>query len=385
MEGDAVGLLRQEFSRIHGDLLRVYRAPGRVNLIGEHIDYNDGFVMPAAIGMASYVAMSRRPDARIHAHSANYNESVEIDLHQLGKGHTGHWSDYVRGVAGSLQADGIDVQGANLLIQGSVPVGSGLSSSAALEVSVCMALLAASHEELDLLQIAQICQRAEHEFVGTKCGIMDQFSSCFGEKGRALLLDCRSLTHDVLPIPPAGKIVVCNTKVTHKLGTGEYNKRRADCEEAVTLLKAYMPHIQALRDVNIMELQQRASALPAQVFRRARHVVTEIGRTQAAARALKVGDLDAFGQLMYDSHRSLREDYEVSCFELDVMVELAQQCAGVYGARMTGGGFGGCVVAMVESGAVNDFQARIEAGYKQKTGIDPEIYVCEPAEGAGEV
>ncbi len=384
MESNSVDSLKGRFSQLHGGLLRVFRAPGRVNLIGEHTDYNDGFVMPIAIGMAAFVAMSPRPDRKLHVHSDNFNESLEIDLAQLGTGRTRHWSDYVRGVAGVLRSSGVEVKGANLLIEGYVPVGAGLSSSAALEVSVCMALLAASGVEMNRTKIAHICQQAEHEFAGTQCGIMDQYASCFGAKGNALLLDCRSLEHELLPIPGGVEIAVCNTNVTHKLGE-EYNARRADCEEAVRHYRNYVPTVSALRDVNIPALHQHRNGLGDTVFRRARHVVSEIARVQQACKALKVGNLEQFGQLMYDSHRSLREDYEVSCAELDIMVDLAREVPGVYGARMTGGGFGGCIVALVESDAVDTFKSKMESGYKAKTNITPDIYICQAAEGACEV
>ena len=373
------------FQKRFGRKPMVSRAPGRVNLIGEHTDYNDGFVMPAAIGFYTYVAISTRDDRHLRVHSVNLQETKVLDLDAVAGAPARHWSDYVRGVAAVLEASAGRLSGADMLIASEVPIGSGLSSSAALEVSTAMALLAVSSARMPREQIALSCQRAENEYTGARCGIMDQFIACFGMKNHALLLDCRSLERELLPLTSKARIVVCNTRVKHNLAGGEYNQRRADCEAAVRFLQGPLPGITALRDVMLAQLEQFGEALPDTQFRRARHVISENGRALAAARALKSDDLRHFGELMYASHGSLRDDYEVSCRELDIMVELASKISGVFGARMTGGGFGGCTVNLVREDAVEGFREEIRRGYKAATGTDPDIYICTAAEGAGEV
>ncbi|MGH9969029.1 MAG: galactokinase [Pyrinomonadaceae bacterium] len=364
---------------------RVFRAPGRVNLIGEHTDYNDGFVMPAAIGFSTLVTITPSTDRTLTIFSENFGEQVEVDLNDPDQKHQGHWSDYVRGVAVMLQQAGHHLLGATLRIRGEIPIGAGLSSSAAIEVATCHALLANSGLELGQVEIAKLCQKAENEFVGMRCGIMDQFVSCFGQAERALLLDCRSLDYQLLPLPESAGIVICNTTVKHELAAGEYNVRRAQCEAGVRHFAQSQPNVRALRDVTEAELQRYGSDLSEAIHRRCRHVITENQRVGNAATALELGDLETFGHLMNESHRSLRDDYEVSCQELDLMVELAQGVAGVYGARMTGGGFGGCTVNLVKAESVEEFKRVVGQGYERGTGLAPEIYVCSAADGAGEI
>jgi galactokinase len=376
--------LQEKFRELYGVAARVYRAPGRVNLIGEHTDYNDGFVMPAAIGFYTWVAIAPRRDRRLLMHSENFGERREFDLDDPLPAALGHWSDYVRGVAVTLEKTGHRLDGANLLIQGEVPMGAGLSSSAAIEVAVGQALLDNSKISIDRSSLAQQCQRAENEFVGTRCGIMDQFVSCCGQAGHALMLDCRSLSYRLLPLGGSVQLVICNTLVKHDLASSAYNLRRAECEEAVKSLRRSLREIRALRDVSLEELESCASELAATIYRRAKHVVSENRRVQVAARALELGDLTGFGQLMQESHRSLREDFEVSCEELDRMVEIAFGVEGVYGARMTGGGFGGCTINLVRSDCVEEFRSKMSLCYKQATGLVPEIYTCEAAQGVGE-
>jgi galactokinase len=375
--------LTERFERKYGTQPRIFRAPGRVNLIGEHTDYNDGFVMPAAIGFSTWVAVSKREDRIIRTHSEQFDETVELSLDALSGPPRKHWSDFIRGVAAVLQANGYKLNGANLLIQGQVPVGAGLSSSASLEVATALALLSLSHSDCPPLDLVKICQRAEHEYVGTRCGIMDQFVAVFGRAGHALLLDCRSLNYEVLPISNDIRLLICNSMVKHELAAGEYNRRRADCETGVRLMRERLPNIAALRDVLLDELEGNRNALPDVVYRRCRHVISENQRVLAAADSLKSGDLDQFGQLMYKSHCSLRDDYEVSCRELDLLVEIASACEGVYGARMTGGGFGGCTIALVQADVVEKVQSAITNAYKNKTGIIPDVYVCTASQGAG--
>jgi galactokinase len=368
---------RQEFA---GEP-RLYRAPGRVNLIGEHTDYNDGFVLPAALELCTSVAASARPDRRLRIQSLRVGAAIEFDLDDPAPSPRRDWSDYVRGVAVMLVQAGHRLVGANLLIDSEVPIGSGLSSSAALEVSTGYALLDLAGVAVDRTRLALCCQRAENEFVGMRCGIMDQFVSCHGAAGHALLLDCRTLKFRLAPIAPSVRVVVCNSMVRHELAAGEYNLRRAECERGVALLKPALPAIRALRDVSMADLMAHASALPELTFRRCRHIVSENGRVLRAGAALDAGEVEEFGRLMNASHVSMRDDYEISCRELDILVELAWRVEGVLGSRMTGGGFGGCTVSMVRADAVERFCASLAAGYAAATGITPEILVCSPGDG----
>jgi len=361
--------LRGRFQELFGGTPRIFRAPGRVNLIGEHTDYNDGFVMPAAIHLSTWVAIAPEPAEKFVVHSDNFAQTVE-----LGKTDAA-WSPYVFGIVRVLQRMGYRFGGANLLIYSDLPIGAGLSSSAALEVAVGCALLRVSETELDLTDLARVCQRAEQEFAGVRCGIMDQMVACRGRAQHSLMLDTRSLEYELLPLPDNVRVVVCNTMVKHSLATGEYNNRRSECESAVRMLG------RSLRDVKLGDL----GILPEKIYRRARHVVTENSRVQYAAAALKSSNLHEFGRLMHESHRSLRDDYEVSCRELDVMVEIASSLDGVYGARMTGGGFGGCTVNLVDANCVESFRVAITERYQESTGRDPEIYVCTIASGVEEV
>jgi galactokinase len=378
-------LLVERYERLFGGHPFIFRAPGRINLIGEHTDYNDGFVMPAAIQFATLVAAGERNDNTLHIYAQSFGEQVQFSLDSLAGPPRGHWSDYVRGVAATLLSAGYKLRGANLLIQSDVPIGGGLSSSAALEVSTALALAAVSGIELPSLQIPKLCQSAEQNFTGTRCGIMDQFISTFGRAGHAMMLDCRTLEYSWFPLPADVRVAVCNSGVKRELAAGEYNRRREACETGVTLLKTYLPEIRALRDVSPEELNRYQNKLPEVVYRRCRHVTTEDRRVEAAASALLAGDVKSFGELMYQSHASLRDDYEVSCAELDILVEAARTVKGVLGARMMGGGFGGCTVNLVTADAVDDFQKTVAECYRQKTGKTPAIHICTIAEGAGAV
>jgi galactokinase len=356
-----------------------------VNLIGEHTDYNDGFVLPAAIGMSAWAAASSRTDPRIVVYSRNFDETREFDPGNLPANPQHHWDDYVAGVIIMLQRAGLDVRGTDLVISGDVPIGSGLSSSAALETVAAFALLATAGAPIDRTQIALLCQKAELEFVGVRVGIMDQFVSCHARAGQALLLDCRSLEHSFIAIPTGAALVICNSMVHHSLAGSEYNRRRAECEEGVQVLQRLLPGIHALRDVDSAALQRYGSALSPVVYRRCRHVIAENKRVLQAFAALQTEDLDAFGELMYESHDSLRDDYEVSCPELDLLVRTAAALPGVYGARMTGGGFGGCTINLVRKEHADEFRTRIADEYRQATGLIPAVYVTEAAGGAEEV
>jgi len=378
------GSLAERFEKAYGIVPRIYRAPGRVNLIGEHTDYNDGFVMPAAIEFYTWVAVGRRDDFRLHVESAQFPEAAEWPMDTLSGPPRQHWSDYVRGVAAVLQAAAYRLSGANLTIHGQVPLGAGLSSSAALEVSTALALLSAANRHAPKLELAQLCQRAEHEYAGTRCGIMDQFIATFGKSGHALMLDCRSLDYKLLSLPETVRLVICNSMVKHELAAGEYNHRRSDCETGVRILRQYLPAVRALRDVSLPDLEIHRNAMSDIVYRRCRHVITENQRVLDAAEALQSGDLTRFGQLMYASHHSLRDDYEVSCKELDLLVKLAEEHEGVYGARMTGGGFGGCTINLVRAEAADSFKRDLAGSYARETSRVAEIYVCSAADGAGE-
>ena len=372
---DLIALFQREFS----SQPEIFRAPGRVNLIGEHTDYNDGFVLPCAIGFYTQVAISRRQDNKLVLRSTGFSQNCGVDLlspHQLGA-----WCDYVVGVSVELRKLGVGVPGADILVHGEVPIGSGLSSSAALEVASAVAFLSLAGKRLPLREVAQLCQRAENNFVGARVGIMDQFVSCHGKKDCAVLLDCRSLDFELVPIPGSVKFVICNTMVKHQLSGGEYNIRRAQCEEGVNILARSCPGIRALRDVTVEQLES-AAGMPEIVYKRCLHVVQEDQRVLETVRQLRAGNLPGVGALMAESHASLRDLYEVSCAELDAMVEAAQGLPGFIGGRMTGGGFGGCTVNLVETADAENFATQIAGRYYKKTGIKPDIYVCSAADGA---
>jgi len=320
---------------------RIFCAPGRVNLIGEHTDYNDGFVFPMAIENYTSVAITPRKDRMLSIWSENMQELINIDLDN-NTVKRNHWSDYTAGVANMLENESINLTGADIYIESDVPVGAGLSSSAALEISSALALLSTVNVKLEKAKLAQLGQRAENLFVGMNCGIMDQFISIHGERDKALFLDCRSLEYQLVPLPSDKvRIVICNTMVKHELGSSEYNKRRAECETGVEIMSKSFKNIKALRDVNLEQFLSVNEQLPPIVRKRCRHVISEDERTIESIDALQKHDLERFGKLMNESHDSLRDDYEVSCRELDIMVDIARKFPGVLGARMTGGGFGG--------------------------------------------
>ena len=360
----------------------LFRAPGRVNLIGEHTDYNDGFVMPVAIDFSCYSAIRSRSDRTLSVYSQQFQENIEFNLDRLVGPPKKHWTDYVRGVAAVLRDEGYPLKGADLLIDGQVPIGSGLSSSASIEVSSALALTSLGGITVPLGTLARLCQRAENEYTGARCGIMDQFVSCFGRQDQALLLDCRSLEMTYLALPPNVRLVICNTMVRHELAAGEYNERRASCERSIEAIRRFLPSIRALRDLTLEDLEKYRSLLSEIDFRRCRHVITENARVIDAKEALGHVDLARFGRLMYQSHNSLNHDYEVSCRELNLMVSLARNLPGVYGARMTGGGFGGCTINLVEREAVTEFQTSVAQEYEKLTDLSPQISASSAAGGA---
>jgi galactokinase len=373
------------FKARFGTVASIYRAPGRVNLIGEHTDYNDGFVLPAAIEFYCWAAAAPRFDDKLLIYSENFNETVEAGLDSLSPLGKKHWANYPLGVAWTLRQSGKPLTGASIYIAGEIPLGAGLSSSAAVEVAVGFALLSLSGHAVDRSELARLCQKAENEFVSAHVGIMDPFVSCYGRAAHALLLDCRSMEHKFVRLPADLQLVICNTMVRHELASGEYNARRAECEEGVRILRMVFPEIRALRDVSLPQLKDNRRNLPQKVFARCRHVITENARVNSAVEALHRGDSKALRPLLQESHRSLRDDYEVSCGELDLMVEIAMAQPGLMGARMTGGGFGGCTINLVESAAVNNFRRNVAEEYFSKTSLTPEIYVSPASEGAQQI
>jgi galactokinase len=377
--------LRQRFTDWAGVRPAIVSAPGRVNLIGEHTDYNDGFVMPCAIGFRTRVAAAVRQDRWLVIRSEQFSQECEFDLDHLPAAGAGMWADYVVGAAVGLGQAGHSLRGANVLVQGEVPIGSGLSSSAALEVASALALMQLNEIDLPKTEVARLCQRCENDFIGARVGIMDQFVSCMGKAKHALLLDCRTLEYKLIPIPDTARMVVCNTMVKHQHAGGEYNRRREECEEGVRILAQWFPEIRALRDVSSAQLFEHAEEIPEKIFRRCRHVVEENERVQQGAQRFLAVDLAGFGNLMRESHISMRDLYEISCRELDLMVEAAEGLPGYYGGRMTGGGFGGCTVNLVEGRFAETFAGAIAERYEAGTGIKPEVYICSAADGAGEV
>ena len=364
------------FTRKFGELpAALVRAPGRVNLIGEHTDYNDGFVLPMAIDRAIWIALRPRPDRRVTASSLDFDETIEFDLDQLEK-HPG-WAEYLKGVAWSLQDAGYALRGFDAAVTGDVPIGAGLSSSAAWELAAARAFSVSSGFAWDAARMALLGQRAENKWVGVNCGIMDQMISAAGRADHALLIDCRSLETQAVPLPPNTVVIVLDTATRRGLVDSAYNERRAQCE---TVAKFF--GVTALRDVTMEQLNEKRDRLDRVAYRRAWHVIGENDRTLQAVEAMKRGEASELGQLMELSHMSLRDDFEVSSRELNIMVACAEHQAGCYGARMTGAGFGGCAVALVRQDAAAAFTAGIAAEYQAETGLTPNIYVCTATNGA---
>jgi galactokinase len=366
------------------DRVRIVRAPGRVNLIGEHTDYNDGFVLPAAIDLEMHIAYLATDDGRVRLSSAQTGDTIVFDATDPGA-REGDWRDYVAGTAWAMREAGLPTSGFTGVLESTVPVGAGLSSSAALELASAWALSGQSPPPTDPLTLARIAQRAENDYVGMRCGLMDQFASAAGVAGAAVLLDCRTLEHRAVPIPAGLALVVAHTGVPRSLTGSAYNERRAQCEVAVSELARHDPDIRALRDVSRELLDRYGHELDPVVHRRARHIVEENERVLAAEQALTSGDLDEVGRLFAASHASLRDLYEVSVPELDALVDLAVTTPGVVASRMTGAGFGGCTVSLVQADAVERLTHRIEREYKTLTGRDPRVWSVRAVAGAGVV
>lgn len=362
----------------------LYRAPGRVNLIGEHTDYNLGFVFPIAIEMACYVAIAPADHGELRIHARDLEESVSVPVNNLPEAQPrGDWSDYVIGVARELARAGVPVRAADLFIASEVPTGSGLSSSAALEIASAFALLGPN--KMDDLEIAKAGQRAESQFVGVPCGIMDQYASVFGRKGDAIKIDCRSLEREYANLPDDVRIIAVNSMVKHELGTSAYRERVAECRAAVEAVQKTHPEVQSLRDVTPAIFEELENSLPDIPKRRARHVISDSQRVDHLATAARAHDLSAMGKLFWASHRSMKLDYEITCEEIDFLVDTADNIPGVYGSRMTGGGFGGCTVNLVAPDAVPGFEQEISQKYQERFNIKPAFYSCEPAEGASRI
>jgi galactokinase len=378
---DVNGITKNHARRFGADPA-VFLAPGRVNLIGEHTDYAGGFVMPAAIDFGTLAAVSPRNDDRVVIWSENLEEEIRHSLSGLPHRGGGHWSDYPLGVIRILRDAGYAVPALSLSIQGDVPLGAGLSSSASIEVATAFAALQLGGAQPEREEIAKLCQRAENTYVGASCGIMDQFIACRGEKDHALLLDCGSLKYRLAPIPRHLRLVIANTMVKHAHAGGEYGIRRGEVEEGTRMLRAHRPEIQLLRDATLEDLERWGGEMPDNVLRRCRHIITENLRTVAAADALEAGNLKKLGDLMAAAHASYRDDFEASCEEADIMVHLAQRLPGTVGARLTGGGFGGCTVNLVEEERAEEFSRRLKEEYRVATGIEAEIYQCRASSAA---
>ena len=369
--------LQQRFQAFAGLPGRVSFAPGRINLIGEHTDYSDGFVLPASLTLGTWTVAAPRTDNQIRVLSEGQHETAQFPLEVAPKSAQRNWTDYVAGVTWALQQVGCRLRGADLLIASDVPMGSGLSSSAALEVSVAYGLLAVADASLSPLEIARACQRAENEYVGARCGIMDQFAATHGEPGRALLLDCADYSWKSAPLPATHRWVVANTMVRHALAHGEYNVRRAEAEELADFMRRCLPQRRRLAELSSGEVGELMRELPWTLARRLRHIVSENRRAHEAYAALNLGNVVLLGQLLSASHGSLRRDYEVSCPELDTLVEIAGRVPGVAGARMIGGGFGGCTLTLVEAQHVENLLDQLRMNYVQSTGKEPATYICE--------
>lgn len=391
-----INLMKDEFIRLYGgtkDDLRVFQSPGRVNLIGEHTDYNGGFVFPAALTMKTTIVVRKRSDNIIRLKATDLDVMVEADISKLDSYRNLDWGNYQLGIAYEMQKDGYDICGMDMLYDDTVPHGGGLSSSAAIEVSTALCIQTFHNEKngiskpIDYINLARIGQRTENNYCGVNCGIMDQFASAMGKKDCAVFLKCDDLTYRLVPLKLDGKkIVISNTKKKHALGDSKYNERRSECERGFEMLKAVMPNKNCLGEISVEEFEKHKDTITDEtVLKRVHHVIYEDDRVLRSIDELNAGNIEHFAELMNQSHDSLRDDYEVTGFELDTMVEEARKIDGVLGSRMTGGGFGGCTVSIVREDAVDEFIEKVGKNYKEKTGLTPEFYVSEIGDGAKEV
>lgn len=377
--------LRAGFRAHFGRAARLFRSPARVNIIGEHTDYNDGLVMPTNTALYTWLAIAPRDDRHVRMYASRFKESVEVGLDDLRATPNGGWQEYPKGVLHVLQKRGFDLSGADILIAGDIPLGSGLSSSASLETAIGFAMLTCSEQEIDRRQLAVMCREAENDFVGVSCGIMDQYVVALCDRDDAMLLDCRTLDFELVPLSQNGSLVITHSGVAHRHREGGYNARKEECRQAATLLAGCLPHVRALRDVGCAELERERDRLGDLLYRRARHVVTEIDRVLRARQALADEDLASLGSIMTASHASLKDDFEVSCAEVDRLIEMILSCDNVYGSRMVGGGFGGCVVSLVDSDHVDAFIGEVRDWYRARHGRDPWHHVLEACDPVQEV
>ena len=377
--------LEKRFKEIFKSQPMMFRSPGRINIIGEHTDYNDGFVLPAAIDKAIYLAIAKREDAEIHLYAESYQEFHISSMHFIKKTEK-TWANYILGVVDQFLKKGYSLTGLDIYLDGDVPLGAGLSSSAALECAVAFAINDIFSLNISQIDLALIGQKAEHEFAGVNCGIMDQFASVFGKEKHAILLDCRSMDYQYIPLDLKGyKFVLLNTNVKHKLSESAYNQRRRQCELGLELVKANLPDIESLREVSLAQLNKFVMPYDMEVYRRCKYVVEEITRTQLAAQKLKDGDLTGLGQLMLETHKGLSELYEVSCKELDFLVESVKDRTEVLGARMMGGGFGGCTINLVKAEKSDELVAMLKPLYQKEFGFSLEAYLVEIDGGSSSI
>lgn len=388
--------LKRRFCELYGGTeedIRIFMSPGRVNLIGEHTDYNGGYVFPAALSMRTAIAYRQNDTETIRMAATDLDVLVEADINRLDSYKDLKWGDYQLGIAYVMQKKGYQICGCDMLFDDTTPHGGGLSSSAAIEVATALAFATISNEvkgidaPVDMVEMAKISQQAEHEYIGVQCGIMDQFASAMGKKDHAMLLNCATLDYELVPLQMDGyKLVIANTNKKRGLADSKYNERRSECEAAVADLQKVLPEITCLADVSAETFEQHAEAIENETARRrAKHVVYEIDRVLQSVEALKAGDMVRFGQLMNASHDSLRDDYEVTGIELDTLVDEARKVDGVIGSRMTGAGFGGCTVSLVKENAVDAFIAAVGPEYQKKTGLTAAFYVSEIGDGGHEV
>jgi galactokinase len=377
--------INDEFVARFGRQPKLFRAPGRVNIIGGHTDYNEGFVLPTTTGLYTWVAIAPRADRILRAFSCRFDSTESIDLDEIENLGDGQWCEYLKGVASVLEGAGYSLRGADLVIDGDIPLGGGLSSSASLEAALGFALLDCAGITIDRSELAQLCQRAETDFVGVRCGIMDQYVISRCANGRAMMLDCRSLEFEAVALPANARLLVVDTGVSHRLPTGEYNSRREECEKAVALLASDVPQIRALRDLDLDQLEDKKGLLDDRHYRRCRHIVSEIQRVKDAYAALQHGDVRQLGELITASHASLRDDYEISCAELDALVAIMNACPEVYGSRLVGGGFGGCAVCLVDSQHLDRVTDKVRTEYGALLGKPPWVHAVTASDPVGPV
>ena len=377
-------LVRRHMERF-GVAERAFQAPGRVNLIGEHTDYTGGLVMPAAIDFNTVAVVGPAKDGRSVIHSVDFKKEFEFDASALPEKAKHDWTDYPAGVLWSLKQSGVVTPQFTMTLQGDVPLGAGLSSSASIEVAVAFAALALAGKSMALTDVALACKKAENGFVGAQSGIMDQYIACCGVKDHALVIDTRDLGSRAVPLPSDVRLVICNSMVKHSHAGGEYNERRAEVEEGSRALRVVNPDIHELRDATLEDLEEARGSMSENAFLRCRHIITENVRVEEAATALAAGDMKRMGELMAEAHASYRDDFAASCPEVDLLVELAAAEPGLIGARLTGGGFGGCTVNLVEAAHAEAFRRDIHSAYLERAGINAEIYLCQAAAGASEL